>query len=134
MKNIFIAALLMTTFLLSACDKSSSIFSSQNATDTTTLGTIKIRETDKWIGKWIGPEGTFLEIASNTDHTYQITIQNLDNSRSFKGINIGELIEFERDGHKEIIRASTGAETGMKWLSDKHDCLMIKTGEGYCRD
>ena len=34
----------------------------------------------------------------------------------------------------ETIIATSGKGTGMKWLADKHDCLVIKPGEGYCRD
>ncbi len=29
---------------------------------------------------------------------------------------------------------TNGAETGMKWLSEKANCLTISPGEGYCRD
>ncbi len=38
------------------------------------------------------------------------------------------------NGPEGTIRATSGAETGMKWLSDKLDCLTIRPGEGYCRD
>jgi hypothetical protein len=34
----------------------------------------------------------------------------------------------------ESIRATDGPATGMKWLSDKSNCLTIRSGEGYCRD
>ena len=46
----------------------------------------------------------------------------------------GDTIAFERGGIKETIRAGSGADTGMKWLSEKKDCLVVKPGEGYCRD
>ena len=39
-----------------------------------------------------------------------------------------------RDGRAESIAATTGDETGMKWLAGKTNCLTIKVGEGYCRD
>jgi hypothetical protein len=29
---------------------------------------------------------------------------------------------------------ASGAETGMKWLRDKLNCLTIRPDEGYCRD
>jgi hypothetical protein len=89
--------------------------------------------TDSWIGKWNGPEGTFLKI-SGGNGKYEITISNLDGPKSYTGINIGREIQFERDGVKELIQATNGAGTGMKWLGDKADCLTIHTGEGYCRD
>ena len=89
--------------------------------------------TDKWLGQWNGPEGTFLRLTGGQGK-YEITIQNLDGPRSFKGSAVGDQIQFERDGVKEFIRATNGAETGMKWLSDKSDCLTVRSGEGYCRD
>ncbi len=88
---------------------------------------------DKWVGKWIGPEGTFIQIAGGNGK-YEITIQNLDGQRSFQGGAAGQQIAFERDGVKETLRATSGAETGMKWLSEKSNCLTVRVGEGYCRD
>lgn len=89
--------------------------------------------TDKWLGQWNGPEGTFLRLAGGKGK-YELTIQNLDGPRNFQGSAVDGQIQFERDGVKESIRATNGAETGMKWLSDKSDCLTIRHGEGYCRD
>lgn len=89
--------------------------------------------TDSWRGKWNGPEGAFLEI-SGTDGKYTIVIQDLDGPKTYEGVNNHNQIEFERNGETETIRASNGAETGMKWLADKLDCLTIHTGEGFCRD
>jgi hypothetical protein len=86
-----------------------------------------------WNGQWNGPEGTFLKIEGNAAG-YQITVRNLDGARMFPGIAAGALIQFERDGVKEMLHASNGAETGMKWLADKSDCLTVRSGEGYCRD
>ncbi len=89
--------------------------------------------TDKWLGQWNGPEGTFLKLEGGKGK-YQVTIQNLDGPRTFSGRAADDEIQFERDGVKETIRATNGVETGMKWLAGKTDCLTIKTGEGYCRD
>ena len=89
--------------------------------------------TDKWLGQWNGPEGTFLKIAGGQGK-YEITVQNLDGPRTFQGSAAGSQIQFERDGLKESVRATSGAETGMKWLSDKSNCLTVRAGEGYCRD
>ncbi len=88
---------------------------------------------DKWLGKWNGPEGTFLHLAGGKGK-YEVTIQNLDGPRTFSGNAVGAGIEFERDGAKEVIRATNGVETGMKWLSEKSNCLTVRTGEGYCKD
>ena len=88
---------------------------------------------DAWVGTWNGSEGTFLKVAGGGG-AYDITVQNLDGPRTFKGTAAGERIEFERDGTKESVRATGGVETGMKWLSEKKDCLTVRSGEGYCRD
>ncbi|MES2960007.1 MAG: hypothetical protein V4792_17595 [Pseudomonadota bacterium] len=86
----------------------------------------------QWTGLWHGPEGTFVDIAKDGGG-YRITIKNLDSARTFQGTAQGNRILFERDGVAEAIRPGTGAQTGMKWLSDKKDCLIVKPGEGYCR-
>ncbi len=87
---------------------------------------------DSWIGKWSGPEGTFLQIVGDKG-AYEVTIQNLDGPRTFRGSAVGDQIVFERDGVKESVRATNGVETGMKWLSEKSNCLTVRAGEGYCR-
>ena len=89
--------------------------------------------TDAWLGRWIGPEGTYLEPAGASGR-YEVTIKDLDAARTFAGANTGERIEFVRDGVTESIRATNGDATGMKWLAGKANCLTIKAGEGYCRD
>lgn len=89
--------------------------------------------TDKWLGQWNGPEGTFLRLEGRNGK-YEITIQDLDGPKTYPGISVGEQVQFERNGATETIRATNGAETGMKWLSEKANCLTIRPGEGYCRD
>ena len=89
--------------------------------------------TDGWLGRWNGPEGTFLLLEGANDG-YRITIQNLDGPRVFAATAAGEQIQFARDGVAEVVRATDGTATGMKWLADKTDCLTIRYGEGYCRD
>ncbi len=88
--------------------------------------------TDAWIGKWTGPEGTFLDIESS-DTGYQITVRDLDGMKFFAGKRAGDAIEFERAGKTESIHATDGKATGMKWLAGKHECLTIHAGEGFCR-
>ena len=87
----------------------------------------------QWLGKWIGPEGTYLQL-SRQANAYRIVIQSLDGQRLFTGKPLGkERIQFQRDGKTLQIRAGTGQDTGMKWLATKENCLIIETGEGYCR-
>lgn len=88
---------------------------------------------DRWIGRWTGPEGTYLSIARSTEG-YTIEIADLDGPKSYAARAAGDHLEFERDGKTEAVRATNGEETGMKWLQEKSDCLTIKPGEGFCRD
>lgn len=87
---------------------------------------------DSWAGKWMGPEGTFMNV-EKSDSGYQLTISDLDGLKFFQGKRAGDAIEFERKGKTESIKASDGKSTGMKWLADKTNCLTIHAGEGYCR-
>lgn len=87
----------------------------------------------RWVGKWNGPEGTFL-IVSKNDKAFEINIQSLDGLASYQGKAVKDGISFKRGDKTETIRAGNGKDTGMKWLLDKKDCLFIQTGEGFCRD
>lgn len=89
--------------------------------------------TDAWLGRWTGPEGTFLEITGGHG-TYVITIKDLDRSRSFPGAATADRIAFHRDSVPETLRATDGVGTGMKWLAGRSNCLTVKLGEGFCRD
>jgi hypothetical protein len=122
----------LTLFLSSACTDKKTAEKSTPITDNAASFTTQVIETEKWLGQWNGPEGTFLKLTGG-DGKYEIIISNLDGPRTFSGVSVGNQIQFERDGIKESIRATSGEETGMKWLSDKTDCLTIKSGEGYCR-
>lgn len=123
---------LALSLLLSSCDdhKTEKNVTNNEPNSSKEAATIS---TDNWIGKWNGPEGTFLKITGGNGK-YEIIISNLDGPKNYVGINIGREIQFERDGVKELIQATNGTGTGMKWLDDKADCLTIHTGEGYCRD
>jgi hypothetical protein len=89
--------------------------------------------TDAWVGQWNAPEGTYLQITGGKG-VYEITIKNLDQARIFQGSSVNDHIEFQRDGVTESLRSGSGDETGMKWLAGRADCLVIKLGEGFCRD
>jgi hypothetical protein len=89
--------------------------------------------TDEWLGRWNGPEGTYLQISKNAG-SYVLEIRDLDGSRTFAGTAEGPRIAFTRDGQKEFLSVGDGRATGMKWLADKKNCLLTKLGEGWCRD
>lgn len=91
--------------------------------------------TDAWIGKWVGVEGLALDIGPGAaPGRYRLNVSLLDGANDYEGTADGDVIRFTRDGAGETIRKASGAETGLKWLADKKDCLMIQAGEGFCRD
>ncbi|WP_212745181.1 hypothetical protein [Hydrogenophaga sp. 2FB] len=130
-KRVFTVGCLAMAGLLAGCQDRPA--DAPSSTTTNTPVTNATAAPDRWLGTWSGPEGTFLRLAGGGG-TYDITVQNLDGPRTFKGTAVGDRIEFERDGTKESVRATGGVETGMKWLSEKKDCLTVRSGEGYCRD
>jgi hypothetical protein len=86
-----------------------------------------------WLGRWQGPEGTWLEI-SRSGEGYTVTIRDLDATRTFPARVVRNSLTFQRDGTTESLRATDGAGTGMKWLAGKSTCLAVRPGEGFCRD
>ncbi len=90
-------------------------------------------ETAVFLGKWTGPEGTSLQI-SPFETELVVEIHSLDGSATYRGVRFGDRIHFRRNDKNETLRRTDGAETGMKWLLDKKDCLTIEPGEGFCRD
>lgn len=86
-----------------------------------------------WSGRWSGPEATFLDVIQDGP-ALSVAVTNLDGVRRFDAVEVEGGLAFERDGIRETIKAGNGADTGMKWLADKTQCLVVKAGEGYCRN
>jgi hypothetical protein len=86
-----------------------------------------------YAGKWTGPEGTSLTI-TQADPGYEVVIRNLDGPRTFTGNLEADGIHIVRDKLPLVIHKGDGKDTGMKWLADKHDCVVVMANEGYCRD
>lgn len=91
---------------------------------------------DAWVGRWKGVEGTYLVVSKDAaPGKYRLEMQyTLDSKGKFDGTATPEGIAFERPDGKQVLRASSGDATGLKWLAGKKDCLKVKDGEGYCRD
>jgi len=123
-------AISLTSLLTSCNDKTAPSSPAKTSTAISTTGPIT---TDEWLGKWNGPEGTFIEL-SGGNGAYAVIIADLDGPKQYTGVSKNNQIVFERDGVSEIIKASNGADTGMKWLADKSNCLKVRDGEGWCRD
>ncbi|KAA0691347.1 hypothetical protein DT594_17375 [Halopseudomonas laoshanensis] len=96
--------------------------------------------TDQWVGKWIGVEGLVLDISENQavgPGHYLLEMRyglDADQSGTFEGQATEQGISFSREGDTYLLRAGNGEDTGMKWLAEKQDCLIVQSGEGYCRD
>ena len=86
-----------------------------------------------YTGKWTGPEGTSLTITP-VGKAFDVVIQNLDGPRTFSGTLKDDGLHITRDTIPLVIHKGSGQETGMKWLADKSDCVIIAPNEGYCRD
>jgi hypothetical protein len=88
-----------------------------------------------WSGRWIGPEGLFLQIDPAGAGRYHLILKdNLDSQATYEAEATAEGLRFVRNGETLTIRQGTGPETGFKWLADKADCLIVAPGrEGYCR-
>jgi hypothetical protein len=89
---------------------------------------------DGWLGRWNGPEGTSLMLARKDGGGYDLTITTLDGPTRYHGDAAGPNIVFERDGETQTLRAGIGKLTGLASLAEKSDCLVVRPGEGYCRD
>lgn len=89
-----------------------------------------------WAGRWTGVEGMFLTITpSPQGGTYDLEMQSdLDTTGRYIGTDSEHGIQFTRDGEKLSLRRASGDETELKYLAGKNECLMVKSGEGYCRD
>ncbi len=86
-----------------------------------------------YVGKWTGPEGTSMTITP-AGSEYEVVITNLDGPRTFTGTLEGDGIHITRDATPLVIHKGDGQATGMKWLADKHDCLVVAANEGFCKD
>jgi len=89
----------------------------------------------KWEGTWVGVEGMFLEVKPREPGQYSLIMQSdLDTYGTYDGVDSEQGINFTREDKVLSLRKANGDETGLKYLAGKKDCLMVMSGEGYCRD
>jgi len=86
-----------------------------------------------FVGRWVGPEDSSLEIVAR-QHDYEVSLMGVDGSGVFTGTIDGGGMRMERNGQVQRIRHVSGPETGVKYLADKRDCVVMTSGEGFCRD
>ncbi|RUR52961.1 hypothetical protein [Vreelandella populi] len=134
------ALALSAMILISGCNDSDTTASNAPASSTSTEQSTSHKVTDQWVGSWIGVEGLVLEVSQNDSAGpghYLLEMQyglDADQSGTFEGQATDEGISFSRDDGEQLLRAGDGEATGLKWLTDKEDCLVVQSGEGYCRD
>ena len=139
MKKALLA--LIATMLISGCSNSSTTAPNAPASNNATEQNQPHHQvTDQWVGRWTGVEGLFLEISKDDSagpgHYLLHMRYGLDDDQigTFEGQATAEGIRFNRGDGPQLLSAGDGEATGMKWLLEKEDCLVVATGEGYCRD
>jgi hypothetical protein len=90
-----------------------------------------------WAGKWIGVEGMYAIITPGEPGKYKLEMQaGTDDSTkgTYDGTDSEHGIKFKRGADELSLRRGNGDETGLKYLAGKKECLIVKDGEGYCKD
>ncbi|MBB6425115.1 hypothetical protein [Sphingopyxis sp. JAI128] len=88
-----------------------------------------------WAGKWTGVEGMYVTITTGEPGKYKLEMQSdLDTKGTYDGEDSEHGIKFKRGDEELSLRRGSGDETGLKYLAGKKKCLIVKDGEGYCRD
>ncbi|MBN8841673.1 MAG: hypothetical protein J0H88_00365 [Sphingomonadales bacterium] len=88
-----------------------------------------------WAGKWTGVEGMYVTITTAEPGKYKLEMQSdLDTKGTYDGSDSEHGIKFKRGAEELSLRRGNGDETGLKYLAGKKECLIVKQGEGYCRD
>ena len=131
MKTIFPLAVLVLLGACKAHDQAAAPVAS--SAPGTAVATTPDAGSTAMLGKWTGPEGTFL-LVEKKDGKLAVTVQNLDGPRVFTAQSDGKQLTFVRDGKTLALTPTDGAGTGMKWLAGRKQCIVVEPGEGYCRD
>jgi len=132
-KSLFALALPTLIWFMLGCEHQAGPVASSSPVVTSNTAHAVPSPVDQWLGQWNGPEGTFLVLGKLGDK-YVVNIHSLDGVDVYDGKVAGDHIEFLRSGKTESIYAGDGNQTGMKWLMGKKNCLVIRVGEGFCRD
>jgi len=120
---------LFAVLLLTACDNEPEVVAVPVEVPVVVQAQPELPKKD-FIGRWNGPEGTYMIVEAG-----RVKIADLDGEKTYENATITDRsIVFNRDGTIITARAGNGDDTGMKWLAGKADCIVIKHGEGYCRD
>lgn len=132
-----ILSLLLALGTLAACGRASVVANDTANTPAATpsASAAPSRTERHYLGRWTGVEGMYVDVAKRTGGGVTLTMQwDLDHKGRFDGSVTAEGLRFMRDGVAEVAVPGSGDATGLKWLAGKNDCLIVKAGEGYCRD
>ncbi|UYF99190.1 hypothetical protein [Halomonas sp. GD1P12] len=135
------ALALSATILISGCSQENTTAAAvEPASNSAAQESAPHQMTDQWIGRWDGVEGLVLEIRhedSANPGSYLLDMQyglDADQHGTFEGQATAEGIRFTREDGEQLLRQADGEATGLKWLADKENCLVVQPGEGYCRN
>lgn len=91
-------------------------------------------DVEKYAGRWVGVEGMVLTVATAGGDRVSLDMQyDLDHRQKTTGTVTPDGISFTRDGQPMVLKPGDGDATGLKYLAGKTDCLIVKSGEAYCR-
>lgn len=138
MRHHIMIASLVSVSLLGACKQAEQTPATEAPTETTAVPAETAApsiDVTAWAGKWTGVEGMYATITPGTDGKVSLEMQSdLDTKGTYEGTASTEGISFKRGEETLLLKKATGDETGLKYLAGKKDCVMVKSGEGYCRD
>lgn len=137
MRSALLLSAAVSVLILSACNKAEKAPAGDTAEVVAAPEETKAATLDVagWAGKWTGPEGLYVNITPDSDGKIALEMQSdLDTKGSYEGMATADGISFKRGEETLTLKKATGDETGLKYLAGKKDCLMVKSGEGFCRD
>ena len=132
-----LVATAISCLLVSACNKveKAPVADATEAVTVPEKTVTAIIDVADWAGKWVGPEGLYVNITPGTGGKIALEMQSdLDTKGSYEGTATADGISFKRGDEMLTLKKATGDQTGLKYLAGKKNCLMVKSGEGFCRD
>ncbi len=134
--NIVKSGIMVTTLvILAACEQQGTVTPKETSKQDAQTTPIPEYAFAEWEGKWVGVEGMFVEISLLETGKYNLIMQSdLDTYGTYSGTDSEQGIQFTRKNQVFTLRKASGDETGLRYLAGKKDCLMVVSGEGYCRD
>lgn len=127
MKNILM--LCASVVLLAGCDNQPDVVAVPVKVPVAVESQPELPKKD-FIGRWYGADGTYMLVEAG-----RVKINDGQGEKTYENASLTDRsIVFNRDGVIITARAGNGDDTGVAALAGKADCIVIKHGEGYCRD